>query len=50
MNKVYRMPNGKLYRFAEGEVPAGAEPVEKAVKAENKAKKVTNKAKKAEEK
>ena len=50
MIKVYKMPNGKLYRFNEGEAPAGAVPVEKAVKAENKAKKTSNKAAKAEEK
>lgn len=53
MNKVYRMPNGRLYRFSNGEVPAGAVPVEKATPVETakpvepKAKKPANKARKA---
>lgn len=50
MNKVYRMPNGRKYRFKEKDVPAGAvliekKPEEKAKKP--KAKKPANKARKA---
>ena len=58
--KVYRMPNGRTYRFADKDVPPGAVLVEKAKKKEevetkakttaNKAKKPANKAKKAETK
>ena len=49
MLKVYMMPNGKKYRFREGDVPAGAVPVvkEKAVEPSNKAVKPKNKARKA---
>ena len=53
MNKVYRMPNGRKYRFKEKDVPAGAvliekkKPEEKAKKPVNKAKKPANKARKA---
>lgn len=51
MNKVYRMPNGRKYRFKEKDVPADAvliekkKPEEKAKKP--KAKKPANKARKA---
>ena len=56
--KVYKMPNGKRYRFAEGKAPACAvpieaekleqkEPEEKAKAPQNKARKPANKAKKA---
>lgn len=48
--KIYRMPNGKLYRFAEDKAPKEAVPFEfeqKAIEPENKAKKPANKAKKA---
>ena len=46
MNKVYRMPNGRKYRFADGQVPEGAVLIEKKKKPEEKAKKPANKAKK----
>ena len=55
MMKNYRMPNGKVYRYREGQQPEGAIPVElvadekavtelanKAVKPANKAKKKAN--------
>lgn len=62
--KVYRMPNGRRYRFADDKVPPGAileekkvekkeeeTPVETKTKTTaNKAKKPANKAKKAETK
>ena len=50
--KTYIMPNGKKYRFADGEVPAEAIPVPKAAaKQPNKAKKQpANKARKATKK
>lgn len=51
MLKVYMMPNGRKYRFAEKDVPSGAVPVEavkeKAVEPSNKAVKPANKARKA---
>jgi len=50
MNKVYRMPNGRKYRFADGQVPEGAVLIEKKKpekKPANKAKKPANKARKA---
>ena len=48
MLKVYRMPNGKKYRFKEGEVPEGAVLVgQKAVEPSNKAVKPANKSRKA---
>lgn len=47
MNKVYRMPNGRKYRFADGQVPEGAVLIEKKKKPEKKAKKPANKARKA---
>ena len=47
----YRMPNGRTYQFADGEVPECAVRVDppevKAKKPANKARKTTNKAKKA---
>lgn len=51
--KTYIMPNGKKYRFADGEVPAEAIPAEPkaAAKQPNKAKKQpANKARKATKK
>lgn len=39
MNKIYRMPNGRKYRFAEGQVPAGAVLIEKKKPVEEKAEK-----------
>ena len=53
MLKIYKMPNGKKYRFKDGDVPAGAVPVEaeqKAVEPSNKAVKPKNKARKAAKK
>ncbi len=48
MNKVYRMPNGRKYRFKEKDVPAGAVLIEKKKPEEKaKAKKPANKARKA---
>ena len=57
MIKVYLMPNGRKYRYNDGDVPQGAIPVvaeqkaaealNKAQKPENKAVKPANKAKKA---
>lgn len=48
MLKIYEMPNGKKYRFKEGEAPAGAVLVgQKAVEPSNKAVKPANKARKA---
>ena len=58
MLKVYKMPNGRRYRFDESNVPQEAilvgqkqkEPEKKPAKKSNKAKKPANKAKKAEKK
>lgn len=59
MLKVYKMPNGRKYRFDDGDVPEGAvlvspkpeKPKKKAApKKSNKAKTPSNKAKKAETK
>ena len=50
MVKIYRMPNGKKYRFREDEVPAGAVLVEaeqKTVEPSDKTRKPANKARKA---
>lgn len=60
---IYVMPNGRKYRFEDGEAPAEAVKVVKKVKAQpkpetkekakktaNKSKKTTNKAKKVEDK
>lgn len=48
--KLYKMPNGRVYQFADGRVPANAVPV-KAEKAETKAvKKPRNKSKQTENK
>ena len=48
MNKVYRMPNGRKYRFADGQVPEGAVLIEKKKKKpEKKTKKPANQARKA---
>ena len=46
MNKVYRMPNGRKYRFKEKDVPVGAVLIEKEKPVDEKAKKPANKAKK----
>lgn len=40
MLKIYRMPNGHLYQFEDGDVPAGAVLVEAEKKAETKTKAV----------
>lgn len=50
MIKIYRMPNGKKYRFRENEAPAEAVLVEtekKAVEPSEKTRKPANKARKA---
>ena len=64
MLRIYKMPNGRKYRFDDADVPAGAvlvgpkpeepapkkKPAKKAAEKPNKAKKTSNKAKKAETK
>ena len=49
MLKKYRMPNGRIYQFKDGEVPENAVPVEgkKRPEPSNKAVKPANKARKA---
>lgn len=45
MLRIYRMPNGNLYQFEDGDVPAGAELVEeKKAETKTKAVKPANKA------
>lgn len=47
MLKIYKMPNGHIYQYEEGEQPEGAVEVKAVEPSENKAVKPANKARKA---